>query len=472
MLKFIYQYFLITRSGLFDSRYYLSMYPDVRKADINPIWHFIHEGWRENRNPSAGFNSRYYLKTNPDVGYSGVNPLLHFIKHGIKEGRNTIPQLSPKYDKSNGMIKGKNQTSNLSYQEKKGENAQVSTKNITIYLHVGDTKTGTSIIQNFLDINRFNLYSFHNCLYPNFDSKHMETGRFHNHGMWYKVIKGNNDQFKEDLNRILDLSKSNHMEKVILSFEGWLLEKAFMDLFANAYTKNASYDLKVICYLRRIDFWCQSAWKQWGLKATKNIEEFINKRKIGNRFKFIKEKLNQWAEIVGKENIIVRPYEKQQLKTGIINDFLSSIGIDPKSTKWEKTETKNIAMNAGFNSDILELLHLCQGLYTDIHDNHLFDLFSALLGDEYGKPPFESYSILSPQIGYDLYQKNLPYEKEIAVKYMHADNGKIFHDPIPDPNKPWQERENLDLETAIPILIKLIEGNNQLINESLKKPED
>ena len=92
MLKFIYQYFLIACSGLFDPRYYLLMYPDVRKADIDPIWHFIHEGWEENRNPSKEFNTRFYLATNPDVKHSKVNPLVHFIRHGKKEGRITIPK--------------------------------------------------------------------------------------------------------------------------------------------------------------------------------------------------------------------------------------------------------------------------------------------------------------------------------------------------------------------------------------------
>jgi len=448
------------------------MYPDVRKADINPIWHFIHEGWRENRNPSKNFNTRYYLKTNPDVDFSGVNPLIHFIKHGKKEGRNPIPQISPKVQKEYGISKEHNQFSNLSIQETRGVSSQRNQNKLSIFLHVGDTKTGTSIIQNFLDINRFNLYSFHNCLYPNLDSKHMEAGRFHNHGMWYKSIKAEKDKFSGDFNRILDFSKNNHMEKVVLSFEEWLLEQTFMDLFTNSITNNKSYDIKLICYLRRIDFWCQSAWKQWGLKSSKDIEEFINKPKIGNRYKFILEKLDQWAEIIGNDNIIIRPYEKQQLKDGIIADFLSSIGTNPTSTNWEKTEAKNIATNAGFNRDVLELLHLCQGLYSDIHDNHLFDLFSTLLGDNYTKPPFESYSILSPQIGYDLYQRNLPYENEIADKYTNFKNGNIFQDPIPDPNEPWQERAKLNLESIIPILIQLIEGNNRLIKELPKKQDD
>jgi hypothetical protein len=182
--------------------------------------------------------------------------------------------------------------------------------------------------------------------------------------------------------------------------------------------------------------------------------------------------LDQWAALIGSENIIIRPYEKQQLTNGIIADFLSSVGIDPKSNEWEPTESKNIATNAGFNQDVLDILHLCQGLFADIHDNHLFDLFSSLLGDDYMKPPFQSYSILSPQIGYELCQNNLGYEKAIAEEYMNSENNKIFQDPLPDRNEPWHQRETMRFEQAIPILIKLIEGNNRLINEIQKKMDD
>ena len=459
MLKFIYQYFLIACSGLFDPRYYLLMYPDVRKADIDPIWHFIHEGWEENRNPSKEFNTRFYLATNPDVKHSKVNPLVHFIRHGKKEGRITIPKLTPKsHDKYEMDNKNKKSTIRTFL------NSQGKT---TIFLHVGDTKTGTSIIQNFLDINRFKLYSYHNCLYPNIDSKHMEAGRFHNHGMWYKSIKENKQQFLDDVNSILEFSETNHMNKVILSFEEWLLDQEFTDLFINSYNK--AYNLKVICYLRRIDFWCQSAWKQWGLKISKDIEEFIKAPKIGSRYRFIQEKLDQWAEIIGKDNIIIRPYEKQQLNKGIIHDFLSSIGLNAENTNWNNTEDKNIATNAGFNTDVLQILYYCQELFSDVHDNHMFDLFSTLLGIEYMKPPFESYSLLSPQMRYDLYSRNLKYEMNIAKKFLNSDNGKIFKDPIPDSHEPWHPSDKIELEKAIPIIIKMIDGNNKLINNILEK---
>ncbi len=42
-----FEYITIRRSGYFDLAYYLINNPDVRKADIDPLWHFIAYGWKE-----------------------------------------------------------------------------------------------------------------------------------------------------------------------------------------------------------------------------------------------------------------------------------------------------------------------------------------------------------------------------------------------------------------------------------------
>jgi GT2 family glycosyltransferase/glycosyltransferase involved in cell wall biosynthesis len=83
--KNIYHYLLISQSGSFDRVYYLKTYSDVRRANINPLWHFVKYGWKEGRNPSAQFSTKNYLALNPDV--AKMNPLIHYIKYGIQENR-------------------------------------------------------------------------------------------------------------------------------------------------------------------------------------------------------------------------------------------------------------------------------------------------------------------------------------------------------------------------------------------------
>lgn len=91
-LKFHRDYRLIRRSGLFDDNYYLLNNPDVRRADVNPLMHFVKFGWREGRNPSEYFDTNYYLQTNADVQKEGINPLIHYVRTGASEKRICLPE--------------------------------------------------------------------------------------------------------------------------------------------------------------------------------------------------------------------------------------------------------------------------------------------------------------------------------------------------------------------------------------------
>ena len=88
------EYKIIKKSGLFDEQYYLKTYEDVRKADSDPIKHYVKNGWKEGRNPSERFDTNFYLENYPDVRDAGINPLVHFIWYGSKEGRSTHSQNS------------------------------------------------------------------------------------------------------------------------------------------------------------------------------------------------------------------------------------------------------------------------------------------------------------------------------------------------------------------------------------------
>lgn len=90
-LNYLKEYFLIKRSGLFDANHYYLNYPDVRRADINPLLHFIKFGWQEGRNPSPFFVTNFYLGQNREVLNAKINPLLHYIQYGGFEGRDPNP---------------------------------------------------------------------------------------------------------------------------------------------------------------------------------------------------------------------------------------------------------------------------------------------------------------------------------------------------------------------------------------------
>lgn len=82
---------LLASSGLFDSSWYLSIYPDVAAAAVNPLLHFLLNGAADGRDPNPLFDTKWYLAANPDVAAGGINPLLHFVRVGAAEGRDPNP---------------------------------------------------------------------------------------------------------------------------------------------------------------------------------------------------------------------------------------------------------------------------------------------------------------------------------------------------------------------------------------------
>lgn len=93
-LRQLKDYYIIKRSGLFDSKYYLKKYKDVLFADTDPLKHYVKFGVFEGRNPNNYFSTYNYLRVYLDVKKAEVNPLRHFITFGKKEGRLPSPRVN------------------------------------------------------------------------------------------------------------------------------------------------------------------------------------------------------------------------------------------------------------------------------------------------------------------------------------------------------------------------------------------
>jgi ubiquinone/menaquinone biosynthesis C-methylase UbiE len=85
------QHKTIAESGLFDADWYLTTYPDVAAAGLDPIDHYLNHGASEGRNPGPGFDTIWYLSENHYVRAAGVNPLLHYIQYGRHSETAPVP---------------------------------------------------------------------------------------------------------------------------------------------------------------------------------------------------------------------------------------------------------------------------------------------------------------------------------------------------------------------------------------------
>ena len=74
----------LSELGIFDEGYYLTANPDVEHAEVDALEHYIKDGWKEDRNPSAYFDSKFYLSQFPDGYTEIIDPLSHYILKGWK----------------------------------------------------------------------------------------------------------------------------------------------------------------------------------------------------------------------------------------------------------------------------------------------------------------------------------------------------------------------------------------------------
>jgi hypothetical protein len=71
--------FVVRGSGLVDTQWYYSAYPDVRDAGMDAVVHFCSHGWKEGRRPNFYFDPEWYYQTYPESLDAG-NPLVHFLR--------------------------------------------------------------------------------------------------------------------------------------------------------------------------------------------------------------------------------------------------------------------------------------------------------------------------------------------------------------------------------------------------------
>ena len=84
---------LLRSSRLFDEDYYRKQTP-IRRS-TNAATHYLKKGWKMLLNPSGYFNTKFYLDWYPDVRMSNINPLVHYLKNGFLELRRPCHEFDP-----------------------------------------------------------------------------------------------------------------------------------------------------------------------------------------------------------------------------------------------------------------------------------------------------------------------------------------------------------------------------------------
>ena len=76
-------------NAFFDPAWYKDRY--AIDNNIDPLVHYFQKGWLNGCNPSPEFDAEWYFKTNPDVKKANCEPLNHYLRSGRKQKRRPRP---------------------------------------------------------------------------------------------------------------------------------------------------------------------------------------------------------------------------------------------------------------------------------------------------------------------------------------------------------------------------------------------
>lgn len=304
----------------------------------------------------------------------------------------------------------------------------------TIFLHIGMNKTGSTALQNYLSQAQPALKGA--------GISYAETGRIGSAHYALSTSLGFCNpsvpsQWKWELENLrkLFLKESQGGErKIIFSSEDFLLNRSF-EKFKKFFE---GFDVKVIVYLRRHDHWWLSAYAQ-AVKMkylppwNQGPLGFINFNRRRNRYYGdYRHLIDRWAEAIGKENIIVRPYEASQNIPNLAADFLAAIGEGGMTSELPAMMEH---YNSSLPSSAIQMMDIIQRVRAtpDIHEkllNHARNF------DNGNSRPLRD--MVNPQFLLNLvnsYQDDYSY---IAKEYLGREDGVLFYEPLPEVDSDWK----------------------------------
>jgi hypothetical protein len=308
-----------------------------------------------------------------------------------------------------------------------------------IFLHIGTQKTGSSSLQFFLQENRKQLAEL-GYLYPSTERAH--------HYLAYSLLGDPREQYQsftwEDTLGEIDNSS---LDKIIISSE-FFVQSTSNEFIQKIADKLQKYQTKIIIYLKRQDKKIESSFNQQMKTGvyTGTVEFYLQKHNLSSYLKT----LDNWAQIFGQENIIVRPLEKQQIPD-IYQDFLHCVGITDLEG-FQRTEDRNVKPNINqiiainfINQYTAKRLGLDKQGFHNLN-NHPQNFWPrnyqlSFLRYTRGWKGDGNYNLIPYENAVNFLQKYESDNAQIAKKYLNREDGRLFYEPLKE-----YEHHSLDIQ--------------------------
>jgi hypothetical protein len=313
-------------------------------------------------------------------------------------------------------------------------------------LHIGAPKTGSTALQKFLTSNRKILIKL-GWEYPE-----VSLRGFGHHDLAFLVSGGYpkwaipQDRTFDELANGLKMSVAGK-SRIILSSENFYLfpnPQGVMRMLAQAEFSHET--VKIVVYIRRQDeviaSWYNQIIKAQGYTGTisKCIDENHDLWDYASR-------LDAWAEAFGSENLIVRPYQIDDLvEDDICRDFLNLADLPADGFAFSKEK-----VNTRINRDILEFQRLVNQLPLSPFEKRRFhkDLI-ALTSETASMNLFDDSPMLTSAERRQILSRYAESNTRLALTRLSRD--WLFNENMPEESQPFKREKKLTVEKMAYIL--------------------
>jgi hypothetical protein len=312
-----------------------------------------------------------------------------------------------------------------------------------LYIHIGAHKTGTTAIQRFMEYFRDKIDRELNLYYP-------KTGCIwsgHHQFAWSMGVK--KEGYDDGLvlkKLILDLEaelSTISCDRVLFSSEDFeWLSKVQAQQLKNS-LQHIFRQIKIVLYIRRQDSYVEAMYNQqvrdYSPRLSVSFQKYLEEKKYGILSCY--DYVERWASVFGRENIIVKPFEKNQFVEGnLFKDFLYALTGEREFLFTDFVLPSHIAeANKALPTEAIDLLRRINqfNLSEAQHQNIVRKLYELEKQDKFNK--IYSFFTDAQRLDFvskyqqqthkmaEIYCNNLQFFQEIIVpSYREIDSDKVL----------------------------------------------
>lgn len=302
-----------------------------------------------------------------------------------------------------------------------------------LFLHIGMNKAGSSAIQRTLAAHDKALRAG-GLLYPRTGRSGSEAHHLLSHVLGFSQGKPPMVRSRgqlEDLGpKLIDEAGRAGAGSVLVSSEVFTNRgdiRQVREFFAG-------WDVRIVVYLRRHDHWWASCYSQ-GVRMTPEppwpmgFDGYIAWQRAHRHKGDYRRLLDAWAGVFGSQNLLVRPYEREQNQPSIVADLLRTIGFAGLA---ETVGTEIGDYNVSLGEREISIIDAIQhARIPHAARKRLIRCIASRPGQARGG------GFVSPAERFRMVEENAEDYHYIARAYLGRPDGALFHEPWPDPATPW-----------------------------------